>query len=527
MRKPIKIKDPVYGYIEINNSKIYDTINSPLFQRLKDIIQTSYSSVYPASLHNRFIHSIGVYYLGTLAIKGIKENSPEIISTFDQYIETFLLACLLHDVGHSPFSHTGEKFYDLPTPQALWEKLQNEINDPQFFKSSRIGNPHEIMSALEAITYFPIETIEKEQYSFFVRCIIGFKYKDKTDVRNCFIELLNSSTIDVDKLDYLIRDSYYTGFKTITIDYERLLGSLTIINQNDTFSLAFTKAGLSTLESVILAHDMERKWLQNHPTILYENFLLESIIEKVIGKYSKHNISLFSLEALTTEGVQGTDGKTIRLLSDSDILYEAKNSLFNEPAVKEYFYRDCRKKALWKTESEYRMYMERSALSPDAYKQLEDMFLAIEKTLDTYRSKMEMPLINDTLLNFIEKEIIDSEKLEPEIAREKIANAKKALGLIKEIKAFSESKNYAFNYCFISTKQFYSGFNKEDFKKINVIFDEEMKPIELCKIFNIFEQEKPNDNLFYFYINKEDRASFNIPEFTKMITQYAFDNFRD
>ena len=99
MRKAIRIKDPLYDYIEINDSQIYEILNSPEFHRLKDIIQTSYSSVYPSSLHNRFIHSIGVYYLGTLAVSGIKKNNAENLSpNFNEYSRVFLLACILHDI---------------------------------------------------------------------------------------------------------------------------------------------------------------------------------------------------------------------------------------------------------------------------------------------------------------------------------------------------------------------------------------------------------------------------------------------
>lgn len=112
MHKSIKIKDPLFGYIEIDDDDVYQIINTAEFHRLQDIIQTSYSSVYPTCLHNRFIHSIGVYYLGCLAIKGISNNSKELFDEDkEKYIKIFLLACLLHDVGHAPFSHTGEDFY--------------------------------------------------------------------------------------------------------------------------------------------------------------------------------------------------------------------------------------------------------------------------------------------------------------------------------------------------------------------------------------------------------------------------------
>ena len=358
----VKIKDPIYGYIEISEDGVVKTIiNSALFHRLENIIQTSYTAVYPSSVHNRFVHSIGVYYLGTLAIEGIKKNcNEEIKKELEKYEGTFKLACLLHDLGHSPFSHTGEVYYD-NVKETPWDRLMKELSDPEFKNDGdnlgkHPGAAHERMSALESIIAFK-DYIQAEQRPFFVRCIIGLKYKNKTDIRNCFIELLNSSTIDVDKLDYLIRDRYFTGFKSVSIDYERLLGSVCIVkNDDDEYILGFTKTGLSTLESVILAHDMERKWIQGHPVIQYECFLLDSIINKIVKKYKEQDIELFSLEALTEKGLPYGSGKVVRLLSDADILFAANNELYDSNAVQEYFNRDKRKRSLWKTEAEYRFF---------------------------------------------------------------------------------------------------------------------------------------------------------------------------
>lgn len=112
------IKDPIYGYIKIERDDQMAIIDCPFFQRLRNIVQTSYVSLYPASLHNRFTHSLGVYFLGKKAGENLvaeiknkysdfyEENETDIISI----CETFILACLLHDVGHAPFSHTGENY---------------------------------------------------------------------------------------------------------------------------------------------------------------------------------------------------------------------------------------------------------------------------------------------------------------------------------------------------------------------------------------------------------------------------------
>lgn len=521
----VKIKDPIYGYIEIEEDDDVKTIiNSVLFHRLENVIQTSYSSVYPSSVHNRFIHSIGVYYLGSLAIKGIEKNCDDKIKKeIEEYKRTFKLACLLHDLGHSPFSHTGEVYYDY-VKETPWDRLMKELSDEEFDNDGNNlgkhpGAAHERMSALESIIAFK-SYIQEKQRSFFVRCIIGLKYKNKTDIRNCFIELLNSSTIDVDKLDYLIRDRYFTGFKSVSIDYERLLGSVCIVkNNDDEYILGFTKTGLSTLESVILAHDMERKWIQGHPVIQYECFLLDSIIYKIVKKYKEQNIELFSLEALTEKGVTCGDGKVVRLLSDADILFTAKNELYDSNAVQEYFNRDKRKRSLWKTEAEYRFFVE-TKLSEEETEKLGSVIDSLQKEIDTYREKCEeMPLINDDFLKHLEEEIQKSKAIDHSL-RKNTRTKQKILKLVKEIKNFSETNNFKFDYCLRTCKQFSSSFNKDALRKTKIFFDSN-KIVKLEKVINLFEQEKPKESFFYFYVNPEDHLNFDTAGFVKVLREFV------
>lgn len=145
-----QIKDPIYGYVDIDDIYI-QLINTPEFQRLRNIVQTSYQALYPSALHNRFVHSIGVFHLGEKAFSCFKRN---VLDAFAEYAccdwegmeKTFLMACLLHDVGHSPFSHTGESFYKNDFKKEISDLLQDE--DLKKDISAGTGKPHEAMSAI-------------------------------------------------------------------------------------------------------------------------------------------------------------------------------------------------------------------------------------------------------------------------------------------------------------------------------------------------------------------------------------------
>ena len=244
-----QFKDPIYGYIQVPVFVVKDIIDTNVFQRLRRIIQTSYSPLYPSAIHNRFVHSIGVFHLGRIAsdrlIMSIRANE-EIDQNVDwkHLQEIFLLACLLHDVGHAPFSHTGENFYlDNTKETKRYEKIHKELIasvGSETFKNdipaedSKSAAPHEIMSAIIGIENFKSHFKNDFDKELFARCITGYKFSQDFEINsiyNCFVSLLNSKVIDVDRLDYLIRDAYFTGFETINIDYNRLLASITIVKK--------------------------------------------------------------------------------------------------------------------------------------------------------------------------------------------------------------------------------------------------------------------------------------------------------
>jgi HD superfamily phosphohydrolase len=242
--------------------------------------------------------------LGNIALAQISESCKtksesckikkdiDILALLEKYENTFLYACLLHDIGHAPFSHTGELFYNEEKDDNNIPKINKELvdlvscdgfkldagHDARRIESGNIytyefnpSAPHEIMSAIVGI-----ELIQEKTFNFdkdlFARLITGIAYGSPLDpeksVKNCLISLLHSSNIDVDRLDYTMRDTYMAGFLSTAIDYERLFKGLTIAPSEEGdhhYELAYHKNSLSALDSVIVALDFERKWIQDHP----------------------------------------------------------------------------------------------------------------------------------------------------------------------------------------------------------------------------------------------------------------------
>lgn len=282
-------KDSVHGYINIPKIFISNIVDTPGFQRLRNIEQTGMKVLYPTAKHDRFSHSIGVFHLGSIAVDALMDNfrgeshwkvvsdgTNEIFWAKNKVL--FLIACLLHDIGHAPFSHSLERFFGFEpfestgSADSSFDELQKMLfgndntteDEKGFFRQS---SEHEKMSAwllldknclwyerIEAILNelgkkkFPERILEsdgeydqdppcisadnlEEDVQFIARMILGVKYSDykpEKQIRNCFIELLNGS-FDVDKLDYTVRDTKMSGIRNIALDIERLLSSLTII----------------------------------------------------------------------------------------------------------------------------------------------------------------------------------------------------------------------------------------------------------------------------------------------------------
>ena len=192
-----RFKDPVYGYIDMPVDICSSIVDTPEFQRLRRIVQTSFAPVYPSALHNRFVHSLGVYHLGCIVAEALDASLREfsqdhiLLNYWEDSLQTFRLACLLHDFGHAPFSHAGEWFYrDNPEygkgssdDVCGIDKMLVEvvgIDEPDGFptkQSAASAAPHEVMSAILAIETFPNII---RNHELFARCITGYKHEDSS-----------------------------------------------------------------------------------------------------------------------------------------------------------------------------------------------------------------------------------------------------------------------------------------------------------------------------------------------------------
>lgn len=509
-----QFKDPVYGYIEVEPHHI-PIINSAEFQRLRNIRQTGYASLYPSALHNRFVHSLGVYHLGKRAINYLRSNiGDRLKEDFDNVYqwneikETFILSCLLHDAGHSPFSHTGEDFYYASTifEQEFQDLIQSSDFDRDVVEQGT-GKPHEAMSAMIGMKLLEKMnvTFEKE---FFARAIMGIQYSSRDieyQIRNCLISMLNGSLIDVDKLDYLMRDAYVTGYSTMKIDYERLLSGYVITKiktkvNGEIFKPAFKRGALSIIENITYANDLERRWIQSNPTILYDCKLLEHAIIRynrfMMEKYKKLKTygNVFNKMAISKEGFPEEDHVKLRLLCDDDIIAFLKNE--DESMVSEhYFSRDLRFKPLWKSEAEYILKV-KEGIAP---KKLENLLDVLRDCLKDFG----LFFMNEEELKRLE----DEKGRESKEKREKYA---KPVYLVKFFKDFAKENGFEFAYAIIRESAFISNRRKMEENPIYIELDEMEKTTFMEVMYGKEKSVSTGKNsvhdtqIFYVYTSKNN-----------------------
>lgn len=295
------LHDTVHGNIRIPESYCSLIIDTLLFQRLRRVEQSSVRSLYPCARHDRFIHSIGVFYIGSMVVEWLYSNideelHAEVNPCWNKVVESYKIACLLHDIGHAPFSHTFEHYYDINQPKMLCNKLCEVIDNEEFKRDIDLmseAKPHEKVSAyLLATSFKKAVTSLNGNVEFGVRMIIGCQYnRDNTTEKqlvNCFIKALHGE-VDADRIDYAIRDQWAAGFSSARIQTERLLRSIKIVKNpaNKKLELCFTKNAINQIESLAQIKDFQNRWVFCHQNVKYDQHILSKAIERVATIYGE------------------------------------------------------------------------------------------------------------------------------------------------------------------------------------------------------------------------------------------------
>lgn len=359
-----EFRDAVHDYISVPASYCRTFVDTEIFQRLKSIEQTSMRPLYPSARHDRFVHSLGVYHLGAKAFHHLRKNTHETVLagvSLDQYKHTFLIACLLHDCGHAPFSHTFESYYNREgrALQALTRLVDEEfIND---LNNTPDPSPHELVSAVLLLEKYAqgIRTFGADPM-LAARMIIGCEHKpgdtERKQIENCLIRLLHGKAIDVDKLDYIVRDTWASGVNNVSVDIHRLLSSLEIIQKSETRELAFRRSALSVVESVVDARNYMFEWIYSHHTVVYYQHLLQTAVKglakKLLGKKDHEFFNnVFSISAFKHSVT--VCKIPFYLPTDGDLLSLLKQYRATIPEAQELLSRQSRSVPLWKTRAEF------------------------------------------------------------------------------------------------------------------------------------------------------------------------------
>lgn len=275
--------DPVHGFITVPKGIILKLIDHPYVQRLRRIRQLGLGYlVFPAAEHSRFSHAIGALELGQRVLNNLKEKDTTIS---DKELESTLIALLLHDVGHGPLSHTLE------------HSLIKNFN-------------HEMMS-------LSIMKELNEQFNGALNTAIAIftnQYPKQ------FLHQLVSSQLDLDRLDYLRRDSFFTGVSEGTVGINRILKTMRVFNGN----IVIEKKGIYAVENYIIARRLMYMQVYLHKTVLSADVLLRNIFKRVTElielnkdpEFASPNLEYFLKEQPSAR--KKIDRKTIELYSSLD-----------------------------------------------------------------------------------------------------------------------------------------------------------------------------------------------------------------
>ena len=233
------LNDPVYGFITLNKGILLNIVDHPYFQRLGRIKQLGLTYlVYPGAHHTRFHHAIGAAHLMEQAVQTLKDNG--ILISNDEK-KAVILAILLHDIGHGPFSHALEN--------SFVTGISHEEISKFFMNSLNHAFGGDLALAIEI-------------------------FEDKYPKR--FLHDLVSSQLDMDRLDYLKRDSFFTGVSEGVVSNQRIIKMFSVVNDE----IVIKEKGIYSIEKFIVARRLMYWQVYLHKTVLSAEFLLAKILER-------------------------------------------------------------------------------------------------------------------------------------------------------------------------------------------------------------------------------------------------------
>jgi HD superfamily phosphohydrolase len=285
------INDPVYGFITIDDPLIFEIISHPWYQRLRRIHQMAFASlVYPGAVHTRLHHSLGAYHLMGLALQELRNKGVEITKAEETGAK---IAILLHDIGHGPYSH------------ALERKLIKEVD-------------HEDISML-------ILQLLNEQLNGQLQTAIDIF---SSRYHKPFLHQLVSGQLDVDRMDYLTRDSFFTGVIEGAIGYDRILKMLAVYNGE----LMIEEKAIYTVEKFLVSRRLMYWQVYLHKTVMAAEKMLVRIIERardLIANGIELQAASDNLNFFLKEHQPGEDFirhlEKFTQLDDADVLCTIKN----------------------------------------------------------------------------------------------------------------------------------------------------------------------------------------------------------
>lgn len=285
------INDPVYGFITIDDPLIFEIISHPYYQRLRRIHQMAFASlVYPGAVHSRLHHSLGAYHLMGLALTELRNKGVDITKEEEQGAK---IAILLHDIGHGPYSHALERKLIKGVHHEDISSLILQLLNEQF--NGKLGLAIEIFSG----------TYTKQ-----------------------FLHQLVSGQLDVDRMDYLTRDSFFTGVIEGAIGYDRILKMLTVYEGQ----LMIEEKAIYTVEKFLVSRRLMYWQVYLHKTVVAAEKMLVKIIDRanelIVGGIELHAASTnlnFFLKEHQPDGNFIKHLERFTQLDDTDIMCTLKN----------------------------------------------------------------------------------------------------------------------------------------------------------------------------------------------------------